>query len=199
MPDAVLRKKDESLYLIDFKTARCKGDDDPFLPGYEAQLWGYSRLLRHNRIGKVTSAALVYFENRLVDYSDAPLDLLTGKGISVPFEVKIHEVEIDLKELDGLLKKFRAFADLPKPPKRNGKCKTCDRLERLFEIDRKTQGQDRLIRDMERCNSTDLNYLLRKGEADRRHLLAVESKNWEIDLMDEFTGDFDSVPAGFDL
>ena len=47
MPDEVFSKKDGTLCLVDYKTAKFKGADDPFMPIYETQLWGYARLLEH--------------------------------------------------------------------------------------------------------------------------------------------------------
>jgi hypothetical protein len=140
MPDAVFRKKDHSLYLIDYKSARYKGEDDPFMPCYESQLLGYAHLLEASDIGKVSSAALVYFENRLGDYKGAPLDLLTKEGFSVPFGVKIHPVEIDQDGLDPLLKKFRKYADMSAPPDGVEDCKDCKRIDALLNLEIKRRN-----------------------------------------------------------
>ena len=57
MPDVMLKKWNEKLLVADYKTARYKGKDDPFLPVYETQLIGYAVLLEHHHVGKVESAA----------------------------------------------------------------------------------------------------------------------------------------------
>ncbi len=38
MPDEVFDKKDGTLCLVDYKTAKFKGADDPFMPIYGTQL-----------------------------------------------------------------------------------------------------------------------------------------------------------------
>src|ERR1039458_5722423 len=45
MPDEVLSGPDDSLVLVDYKTAKCKGDDDPFMACYKTQLLGYTMAL----------------------------------------------------------------------------------------------------------------------------------------------------------
>jgi hypothetical protein len=133
MPDAVFLKANKKLCLVDYKTAICKGDNDPFMPGYKTQLLGYTHLLEANNLGTVDTCALVYFENILSDFELTPLDLLTLGGFDVPFHVKIHEVEIDRSELDPLLKQLREFADKEFPPKGRRKCHDCALLQKLLD------------------------------------------------------------------
>jgi hypothetical protein len=133
MPDAVFLKANKKLCLVDYKTAICKGDDDPFLPVYKTQLLGYTHLLEANNLGTVDTCALVYFENILKDFELTPLDLLTPGGFDVPFHATIHEVEIDRSDLDPLLKQLREFADKEFPPKGRRKCPHCALLQKLFD------------------------------------------------------------------
>ena len=46
MPDAVFMTGSRKLCLVDYKSAKFKGEDDPFLPAYEAQLLGYVPCVR---------------------------------------------------------------------------------------------------------------------------------------------------------
>ena len=135
MPDAVFMTGSRKLCLVDYKSAKCKGNDDPFLPAYEAQLLGYAHLLEHHGIGEVQSAALIYFENSLSEYEDKPLDLRSAAGFKVPFAVKIHEVKINGPDLWPLLKKVRKFADMRHPPTGLDNCKDCALLQRLFDAE----------------------------------------------------------------
>jgi hypothetical protein len=200
MPDAVFRKKNGDLMVIDYKTAKCKGADDPFMPVYEAQLWGYARLLESNCIGDVPSAALVYFQNDLANYKDSPLDLLSSDGMTVPFTVKLHPVDIDMKELDGLLKKFRKFADMTGPLV-DCDCKTCQRLQRLFEIEKKfrSRSKERVLKDMALQDRLVMERVLHNQDVRWRESLVKESRGWEADLDDLLRSDSDFIPGPLDL
>ena len=133
MPDAVFRKSNNNLYLIDWKTAMYKGEADPFMPIYQTQLLGYAVLLEGNGIGKVEDAALVYFQNGLKNYESKPLDLMTAQGFDVPFSALIHEVDIDRSGLDPLLKQIQAIARLTAPPEGRERCRDCARLQSLMD------------------------------------------------------------------
>ncbi len=199
MPDGVFKKKDGSLCVVDYKTAKHKGEDDPFLPAYQTQLQGYARLLEHYEIGQVTSAALVYFQNDLSSYAAKPLDLLTDTGITVPFTVEIHNIELDPKAIDELLKKFRKFADLPAPPEGSEKCKTCQRLDRLFQVEHRLLSTQKIIKDFENCDTARMHWILNRKEASRRSSLVLESRGWEAELDELLVQDLDSVPGSLDL
>ena len=198
MPDAVFAKEGGTLCLVDYKTAKCKGADDPFMPGYEAQLWGYAQLLEHNGIGTVSSAALVYFENILADYREKPLDLLTNDGLRVPFKVKIHPVEIDLVELDGLLKTFREYVDMSEPPEGGEKCKTCQRLERLFAVEEHIRRNDRVATHLQDRQGF-LRSELRRFDSLRIDALTRDSLGWEFEFEDALANGAEFTPASWDI
>jgi hypothetical protein len=199
MPDAVFKKTDGTLCLVDYKTAKYKGADDPFMPGYEAQLWGYAQLLRDNQIGNVSSAALVYFENTLADCAEKPLELLTNDGFYVPFKVKIHPVEIDLPTLKTLLKTFREYVDMPHPPEGSERCKTCQRLERLFDVEGQLDRKEKATKSLQDHQGELLRSELTRWELERSKALVFESMGWEKDLEDDFSRDMDAVPAEWDI
>ena len=199
MADAVLSKADGTLCVIDYKTAKSKGADDPFMPGYEAQLWGYAQLLEHNKIGTVSSAAIVYFENTLADFGEKPLDLLTNDGLRVPFKVKIHPVEIDLVSLNSLLEAFREYVDMPAPPEGREGCKTCERLERLFGVENQIHKKDKATKALKDHQEGLLRSELRRFELERQQALVLESLVWDRDLEDGLSGDVDGGPADWDL
>lgn len=200
MPDAVFRKKNGDLVVVDYKTAKSKGDDDPFMPVYEAQLWGYARLIESNEIGKVSGAALVYFENCLADYKDSPLDLREDDGMKVPFTVTPHPVHIDLKALDALLKKFRKYADMT-GSLTYCECKTCKGLQRLFAIEKEfnSHTRDTVLKDLQYQDRLVLERVLRNEDARWRNSVVAASHGWEADLDDLLSADTDSVPGPLDL
>ncbi len=189
MPDEVFLNSDGQLFLVDYKTAKFKGDEDGFMATYRTQLLGYTWLLERNNIGTVESAALVYFENKLKDYSDTPLDLLTEEGFTVPFGVKIHEVKIDREELPPLLKRFREIADLKAPPQGNPGCENCGKMQLLLDTEVKLRNQE----DYERQRDSLARKFSRKLEADRQlaragwtkeDVLRHEDEDWAFDCPD---------------
>ena len=198
MPDAVFSKKDGSLCVVDYKTAKYKAEDDPFMPVYETQLWGYARLLQHAGIGTVSSAALVYFANTLADYEEKSLDLLTSNGLNVPFEVKIHEVKLNLKALSPLLVAFRHFADTSTPPEPVGSCKTCERLDYLFDLEIKRLNFARTAKNLENKDSATLKYVSARYGEEIRNARGQVSFGWESELADSRTQHTDCIPAAWD-
>lgn len=62
IPDEVLVKKDKSLLLLDYKTAKHTKNQDSLFPIYEGQLNAYAWLLENLDHGKVSRSGLVYFE-----------------------------------------------------------------------------------------------------------------------------------------
>jgi len=199
MPDEVFCDADGSLILVDYKTAKCKGDDDPFMACYKTQLLGYSILLEHHKIGTVRKAALVYFENLVADYKEKPLDLLTTDGMRVPFAVKIHDVEIDRKALDPMLKAFRIYADAATLPEGRKGCKVCERLQVLFDVERSFHRREKIINGLQNQDASTMCKYLEIADTERREARANESHGWEDYLTDAFSEDADCVPSAWDL
>ena len=199
MPDAVFEMEDGNICVVDYKTARYKGDSDPFMGSYEAQLWGYARLLQHHDVGRVRKAALVYFENDLADFEDDPQDLFTDKGLFVPFSVKIHEVDVDLRALDKLMKDFRAYADMETLPKSRDACKVCPRIKRMLDLGIAQRNSSKVIKDLEYKDPAMLRSILRQRSWDHREATIRESLGWEAYLTDALSVDANSVPFGWDL
>jgi hypothetical protein len=194
-PDAVLRKKDGSLFLIDYKTAKDKGSDDPFMPAYETQLLGYVHLLEANGVGKVSEVALVYFDNDLVDYYDEPLELLTRSGLTVPFTAKIHPIEFSRQALDPLLKAFRGYADMLAPPKGRDHCKDCERLERLENL----QTIARTAAKTDQSHMLNRDCILDSMARNRAEALITESCLRQDEIGEEYLAILDSAPGPMDL
>jgi hypothetical protein len=168
------------------------------MPIYETQLWGYARLLESSGVGKVSSAALIYFANTLSDYSENALDLLTNEGISVPFEVKIHEVKLDVKALDPLLEEFRRYADMVTPPEGNLDSKTRKRLDALFDIEFRQRGNQKTIKDLEYRDTATMNFIMQSRDREQRIARVRESFGWENELADSMPPDSDCRPAAWD-
>lgn len=195
MPDAVFKTSSGKLCLIDYKTAICKGEEDPFMPSYKTQLLGYTSLLENSHIGKVESAALVYFENRLKDYQSNPLDLLSEEGFDVPFSVKIHDVDIDRTQLKPLLERFREFADMKNAPEGLERCKDCARLEQLFGIERGMRNQEDRLRQSNQMYRLSLHPQIEKRRKRAKEAWDLTHDEGVLPLDLAFQ---DSVPAAQD-
>jgi len=198
MPDAVFRTSSGKLCLVDYKSAKYKGQDDPFMPVYETQLMGYTHLLEHAGVGEVESAFLIYFENNLCDFEKQPLDLLSDEGFDVPFSVKIHEVKINRPDLWPLLKQVRGYADMRHPPTCLGKCKNCWGLQALFD------KEERRLNAASTYRSMDENYfrkvvkpmLLKDAESARAAWSTVDDDIESDRIACAFQ---DSIPASWDV
>jgi hypothetical protein len=195
MPDAVFLKKDGSLFLVDYKTAKVKPDGDPFMPCYETQLLGYARLLEANGVGKVSEAALIYFDNCCADYYDEPLCLLTEDGMNIPFAVKIHPVSIDPNSLEPFLKEFRAYADMLLPPDGREGCKDCERLERLLSLQKMASTADKT----QQSHMLNRDCMLDMMANSRAATLIAESRRLEEAIGEEELSILDSAPGPMDL
>jgi hypothetical protein len=198
MPDAVFSNCDGNLVLVDYKTARYKGDEDPFMPTYETQLLGYAHLLKSNGVGTVESAALVYFQNQAKEHGESSLKLLSAEGFKMPFEVKIHMVELDMSDLMPLLKQIREYADKRHPPAGLDKCKDCARLQALFDMEELRLNAAKNVR------SIDENYYRKIMKPMLMEDTARARAAWS-DMDDDLESDRiagalqDSVPASWDL
>jgi hypothetical protein len=168
---------------------------DPFMPCYETQLLGYAHLLEANGVGKVSEAALIYFDNCCADYYDEPLCLLTDDGMNIPFTVKIHKVAIERKSLDPYLKSFRAYADMLLPPDGRDGCKDCERLEQLFGLLKVASNAAKTTQ------STLMNrdYILKSMAESHAGSLIAESRRLEEAIGEEELAILDSAPGPMDL
>lgn len=195
-PDAVFRRSDDSLVLVDYKSAKYKGEYDPFLPCYEAQLLGYTHLLEANGIGKVNCAALVYFENQLTAYKDDPLALFTADGITVPFSVNVHPVEIDRKALFPMLKSFRSFVDMVGLPEGVDDCQNCERLNKLWDMEMRRRNSAKSLRNV---SDAVRRALFLQQLADHVTAITEESHEWTDELTDDELALMESTPSPVDL
>ena len=196
MPDAVFGNRRGKLIVVDYKSAHYKGDDDHFMPAYEIQLLGYAHLLESNGVGKVEGAALVYFQNSLKDYGQKPLELLTEKGFSAPFETRIHHVDLDMEDLEPLLVRIREVADTAMPPQGLEHCKDCGRLEQLLDFEvRMRDGQDSLRRRDQLFKHVYLPRILEDRDRAKRAGKDME----EDEFLNMSDAQYDARPASWDL
>jgi hypothetical protein len=198
MLDALLQLRKNHV-LIDYKTAKFKGDSDPFMPNYQSQLSGYTVLIENCGVGKVERAALVYFENCVKQFETDPLALLTEEGMNVPFKVVIHEVDIDRDSIPVLLKRFREYADMPSPPEGKKNCPDCRKREQLCEMFASVERSGVALRAHELRDRATFNHILR-SMYQKRHKAALDGCLQLCDTLDDHAfEEIDSVPSIWDL
>lgn len=196
MPDEVLQKPDGKLVVIDYKTAIAHGGDDPLLPLYSVQLLGYAELLERAGVGEVDSAAIVYFANESKDYRDCPLDLATDTGFSLPFKITTQPVELDRKQLEPLLKRFRQFVNMKLPPAGREKCRDCQRLQLLLDNEANRRGAEEYLRNRDGLARVTS----RKLQREREGALAAWHEELEADMhIPTDLSVIESVPAAWDF
>jgi CRISPR/Cas system-associated exonuclease Cas4 (RecB family) len=107
-PDLILKLKDNTLHIIDFKTSQFK-EGDQFLPMYEVQLNGYALLATKMKVSKLS---LVYFNPT----NEIPDEILIESNFKLGFGPKIVPVEIKSGLITNLLMKAKEILNLKTPP-----------------------------------------------------------------------------------
>jgi CRISPR/Cas system-associated exonuclease Cas4 (RecB family) len=126
VPDLILKLKDNTLHIIDFKTSQFK-EEDQFFPMYEVQLNGYALLATKMKVSKLS---LVYF-NPTNEISE---EIFVNDNFVLRFGPKIVSVEIKTDLVTELLMKAKEILDLKEPPPPKEKCKgTCCYIEKIRE------------------------------------------------------------------
>jgi len=134
VPDEILRRKDGTLTILDYKTARFTDAQDNLLPMYRTQLNAYAVVAERIGLGRVTGLALVYYEpvtDLTVDEVDT---ILADDGFSMRFQAKILPVELDPESITPLLQKVRDIYDLARAPTGLEGCKDCRMLNALMKV-----------------------------------------------------------------
>jgi hypothetical protein len=127
--DGIYKRKDNSIIIIDYKTARFTDGQDEMLPIYETQLNAYRWIAEELELGTVSDLYLIYFEP-CTEENDALHSLsVLDDGFRLVFKPKYHKVNINLDNVKELLRKARAICGEGKPPAGYADCKNCLRLE----------------------------------------------------------------------
>jgi hypothetical protein len=127
VPDLILKLKDNTLHIVDFKTGRFKEEGDQFLPMYEVQLNGYALLATKMKVSKLS---LVYFNPT----NEIPDEIFTESNFKLDFEPKIVPVEMKSGLITNLLMKAKEILSLKKPPSPRKNCRgTCFYIDKIIE------------------------------------------------------------------
>jgi hypothetical protein len=136
-PDGILNLADDSIAIIDYKTARYTGRQDQLMPMYVVQLNGYAVIAEHLRFGPVSKLALIYAEPVTDEQTASQPEIHTDDGFTMPFSVSVHPVEMKHEQLPPLYHKAREIYELPVAPEGREGCEDCKRLENLMLLARK--------------------------------------------------------------
>jgi hypothetical protein len=143
--DMMLRLKNRELCLLDLKTSRPDGGGSVFRPQYEIQVIGYSWVTEATGTGKVGAAGLVYCDIQTDKFKADPLAYQTETGMLVPFDFKVHKVELEYSRLTRCLKEMKKLWEEPRPPQGADKCKDCALLMSLFDFEAGLRHKDGII------------------------------------------------------
>jgi hypothetical protein len=134
VPDELVRRKDRTLLILDYKTSRFTSTQDSLLPLYRTQLNSYAFIAERIGMGNVSGLALIYFEPQTAVGADDIDSVVSVDGFSMKFVAKILPVALELETIPPLLAKVRAIFDLPVAPDGKTDCKDCVLLNNLMEI-----------------------------------------------------------------
>lgn len=142
-PDEIFELKDGTLCVIDHKTARNKGDADPFHGQYVAQVVGYGNIAEVGLdLGTVSRGGLFYWEIQDQQVQDDPAGHYSHGEVLVPFVPSTVEIEIDYSILDPLIKELKKVWNASAPPEGRDGCMDCKRLQLLLGIEREIELKD---------------------------------------------------------
>ena len=136
-PDGILQLADDSIAIIDYKTARFTPAQDEMMPIYGVQLNGYAAIAEHLDYGEVSKLALMYAEPVTDEETAAKSKTHIDDGYTMPFSISIHPVNLDLGMLDPLYRQAREIYDLTEPPAGRAECEDCRRLDTLIHLARR--------------------------------------------------------------
>jgi hypothetical protein len=135
IPDQIFELEDGTLCVIDYKTARRKGEDDEFLPIYKAQVIGYANIAEKGlKLGTVSKGGLLYWEAQHEAVRENPEQFYSYGEITVPFIPQPFEITIDYKLLDQLLDEALDVWNSSSEPEARIGCDDCKAIAALLAI-----------------------------------------------------------------
>jgi hypothetical protein len=145
-PDEIFDCDDDTICVIDLKTAHVKEKADPFYPQYQCQVIGYADIAENGLgLGKVSKGGLIYWEAQLGDVQKNPSAHYSQGALSVDFTPATKEIEIDYSVIDKAIKEAKKIWNTRGVPEGRAKCTDCKKLDLLFAIDEDFQIQDKQL------------------------------------------------------
>jgi len=131
--DGILRRRDDSYVILDYKTAKITSTQDKLMPMYEVQLNAYGLISENIGLGPVSDLILVYTEPVTKPVGGCA-GAVTADGFKLGFSAVIRRVPRDPDKVKRLLREARMMHDLPVPPAGGDGCKNCLLLDRLLSL-----------------------------------------------------------------
>jgi hypothetical protein len=132
-PDGVFVRRDGSLVIADYKTARHTDAQDALRPMYETQLNAYALIAEFIGMGTVTGLALVYTEP-VTDALHGNGAGINDAGFNMRFDSHIVHIDRDEDSISSLLDRVRTLIDRPTPPPSRYGCRDCQQVEALIKL-----------------------------------------------------------------
>ena len=114
-PDDIFKTKDNTYYIVDYKTAKFTKHQDELLPLYEVQLNAYAFLAEKYGFKPISRLSLIYCQPNG--------ELETDDDFKLGFEVYQLEVKLNLDIIPELLLEARQILDKDSPPEPMKNCK----------------------------------------------------------------------------
>jgi len=127
----MFRLPDNTLAILDNKTAKFTEHEDELLPLYKIQLGAYSWLAKKLNYGDVSVTGLIYYEP---DTKEPSVDKVTDTGFSMSFTAHILPIQTDLQQVENLLVEAQKIAQSTEPPNGILKCKDCSIIEQIINM-----------------------------------------------------------------
>ena len=138
IPDEIVKKKDGSYAIIDYKTARFTTYQDVLHPMYEVQLNGYAMIAEQIGIRPISQLVLLYYEpvTDIIEIGREKLNELVNEDhFMMGFRAHSLEVELDPEAVVmPLLKEVRGMVDRGVVPQGNGDCQDCGKLGGVVKL-----------------------------------------------------------------
>ena len=149
-PDALLKCSDGKYLLVDHKTSKFKGTDDPFFPQYEVQLNSYRTILE--RVHAITIKKMLLSYASIQADADAAADVvaLDDQGFRTRFVVNNLPVEADDSLLLNMAHQAIDLYRQEEPPDSLDGCTHCKTFRQMLEaLGDAAHASDRYIDPME--------------------------------------------------
>lgn len=133
-PDEILKMRDGSYFILDYKTARFTNNQDELLPLYKVQLNAYALIGKSIGFNPVSGIGLIYYEPQ----TDIDIDNIDSVIFDNAFKMKFmaHMVELKLepeKVILSLLKEVRRIGNSKVAPEGRRGCGDCERVGEIME------------------------------------------------------------------
>ena len=134
-PDERFQMADDTVAILDYKTARFTEHQDELLPIYTVQLGVYQWLTLKLEHKETSVTGLVYYEPPTKEEMESfdPDKILTD-GFLMKFKAHILPVQTDLAQVESLLAEAQRIVQSNDPPAGKVGCKDCQKIDHIRQM-----------------------------------------------------------------